>query len=63
MKLAKDLISKLICSVEKRLDVNEALNHDFFSENVNKEEDLEEDSEATQRTYNIPSINIYELNS
>ena len=57
--LAKDLISKLVCTEEKRLDVFEALKHDFFTKNSKKMEgelDEEEISEMHDST-NLEEFN------
>ena len=61
-KLAQDLISKLVCPLEKRLDVHQALAHDFFKENEESEDTLDENF-SSERHVSILYNNILDINT
>lgn len=62
--LAKNLIKRLICKKESRLDAEAALNHDFFKNEENKSiqneecsNDLNDTIEDTTPFYNMKNFN------
>ena len=65
---AKDLISNLVCPVEKRLNIDQTLNHQFFqiydeSKSMNLDEAFIEDSESTRVGYTMISSKMEIFNS
>lgn len=62
--IVKDLLSKLLCPKEKRLNVYEAMNHAFFKKYCKSNEDQSnlEEGEYTSRQIHTPFLNIQNLN-
>ena len=65
---AKDLISNLVCLVEKRLNIDQTLNHQFFkiyeeTEPDNLDEAFIEDSESTRVGYTMISSKMEIFNA
>jgi len=53
------LINKLVCSKEKRLDVYQALSHDFFKEKTNLTlEEINEEEMSAERHISMLANNI-----
>jgi len=60
--LAQNILSKLICKQEKRLDVYQTLNHDFFKEFLGEKKDDDIfDEQTSSVSNNIEEFNQYFL--
>lgn len=68
MFLAKDLIYRLVCPVEKRLNIDQTINHRFFKLNYESnssslDEDFCDDDESIISGYDMISSKMEIFNS